>query len=177
MKVTRFLSYQCPWSLAKFLVDSAIRGIWSPVQLLVISLCLLLGVFLGMNLGRQLERIAGVSGRLLAFPTALLGVLLLAWLLALWRVLIFLPFPPCRQGKCHGIDDYRGPLGAIFGRVGWRLYLYRCNCGDMYVRRKRRFMILLPDNKVQAYKKLVGFRTWVDVTSQIAIVLFPELGS
>lgn len=79
------------------------------------------------------------------------------------RLRLFFPFPLCRQGKCYRFgQDYVWRLGTLFGYEGKGIYLYRCRCGDMYIREGKRFMALLPDDTTLPYKKLVGFRRWED---------------
>jgi hypothetical protein len=79
------------------------------------------------------------------------------------RLRLFFPFPLCRQGKCYRFgQDYVWRLGTLFGYEVKGIYLYRCRCGDMYLREGKRFMALLPDDTTRPYKKLVGFRKWED---------------
>jgi hypothetical protein len=79
------------------------------------------------------------------------------------RLRMFFPFPLCRQGKCYRFgQDYVWRLGTLFGYETRGIYLYRCSCGDMYIREGKRFMSLLPDDTTRPYKKLVGFRKWED---------------
>jgi hypothetical protein len=87
---------------------------------------------------------------------------ILTWAIWLGRILFFYPFPFCRRGKCHSIEDYRWYIDAIFGRVGRGVYLYKCKCGDEYIREGKRFMEILPDGTKRPYKKLVSFRKWAD---------------
>jgi hypothetical protein len=79
------------------------------------------------------------------------------------RLRLFFPFPLCRQGKCYRFgQDYVWRLGTLFGYETKGIYLYRCRCGDMYIREGKRFISLLPDDTTRPYKKLVGFRKWED---------------
>ena len=54
------------------------------------------------------------------------------------------------------------PFYTLFGYETKGNYLYRCACGDMYVREGTRFMELLTDDTRRPYKRLVGFRKWAD---------------
>src|SRR5882762_5454810 len=79
------------------------------------------------------------------------------------RLRLFFPLPLCRRGKCHTLGrDYVWRLGTLFGYETKGNYLHKCACGDMYVRKGTRFMELLPDDTRRPYKRLVGFRKWVD---------------
>jgi hypothetical protein len=79
------------------------------------------------------------------------------------RLRLFFPLPLCRQGKCYRFgQDYVWRLGTLFGYETKGIYLYRCRCGDTYIREGKRFMALLPDDTTRPYKKLVGFRKWED---------------
>jgi len=79
------------------------------------------------------------------------------------RLRLFFPFPLCQQGKCYRFgQDYIWRVGTLFGYETKGIYLYRCRCGDMYIRAGKRFMALLPDDTARPYKKLVGFRKWED---------------
>lgn len=79
------------------------------------------------------------------------------------RLRVFFPLPHCRHGKCHTLGgDYVWRLGTLFGYEKRGNYLYKCACGDMYVRQGTRFMELLPDDTRRPYKRLVGFRKWAD---------------
>jgi hypothetical protein len=79
------------------------------------------------------------------------------------RLRVFFPLPLCRRGKCHKLGrDYVWRLGTLFGYETKGNYLYKCACGDIYVRQGTRFMELLPDGTRRPYKRLVGFRRWPD---------------
>jgi hypothetical protein len=89
-------------------------------------------------------------------------VFFLSWAILLGHILLFFPFPSCRQRKCHSIDDYTWNIGSFLGREGWGVYSYKCECGNEYVREGKRFMEVLPDGTKRPYKKLIGFRKWAD---------------
>ncbi len=79
------------------------------------------------------------------------------------RLGVFFPLPLCRRGKCRTLGRaYVWRLGTLFGYETKGNYLYRCACGDMYVRQGTRFMELLADDTRRPYKRLVGFRKWAD---------------
>jgi hypothetical protein len=52
--------------------------------------------------------------------------------------------------------------GSFFGREKGGQYWYKCACGDQYIRKRNRFIEVLPDGTKRPYKKLVGFRKWAD---------------
>lgn len=84
------------------------------------------------------------------------------WVILVGRLRLFFPLPLCRQRKCQGYDNYHWPVRTIYGWEGWAIYRYRCNCEDEYIRHGKRFIEVLPDGETLSYKKLHGFREWVD---------------
>jgi hypothetical protein len=122
-------------------------------------LWVILWIALGVFLADVLNRDVGLS-RWIGVPLSVSFVLLFVWALALGRLLLLFPFPPCRQGKCRSIDAYTWMMGRLYGREKWSTYHYWCKCGDEYIREGKRFMQVLPDGTRQAYMKLVGFRKW-----------------
>ena len=115
----------------------------------------------GALLGGILSGFLNIT-RWVTVPTGILIVLLLMWAVMVGRLLLFFPLPLCRRGKCRELFDYRWKVGSIFGREKWGIYSYKCECGDSYVRHGRRFMLLNADGTKCPYKKLIGFRTWID---------------
>ena len=124
--------------------------------------------------GEFLKKSLGIP-KWVGCPGSFLIVCFVAWAVLLGRILLFVPFPPCRKGKCHNIDDYTWFMGSFFGKYKWGVYWYRCQCGDQYLRHGKRFMEFIPEvteppsqwvdiNKgtTRPYKKLVGFRKWAD---------------
>ena len=104
------------------------------------------------RLGESLYGILGFTAGVLITRVCLIG-----------RLRLFFPLPLCRQGKCYRLgQDYVWRLGTLFGYEGKGIYLYKCRCGDMYIREGKRFTVLLPDDTTRPYKKLVGFRKWED---------------
>jgi hypothetical protein len=129
-------------------------------------------------LGSFLKTSFGISPWI-GVPVAFMCLCFLAWAVLLGRLLLFVPFPTCRKGKCHGIDDYSWFHGTFFGKCKWGVYWYSCRCGDKYLRRGKRFMEFIPEVVVppspwvniskgttRPYKKLVGFRKWADDVEQ-----------
>jgi hypothetical protein len=162
MGIPRWLNYSTSWSFIHFLFDGFALTPRSVVRLVLVWLCLAVGVIFGNFLGPHFEPICGVAGHWIGYIIGVLVVLIVLWLILLGHVVLFFPFTSCRQGKCHGIEDYRWYIGTIYGRVSCGTYRYRCRCGDEYVRQGNRFMEVLPDGTKRPYKKLVGFRKWAD---------------
>ena len=104
----------------------------------------------------------GTIGAVVGFILGISGAFLLTWGFLLGRTLLLFPFPPCRQGRCARYKDFTWKRGTIYGRQSDGTYLYRCKCGDQYLREGRRFVAILSDGTRQPYKKLVAFRTWID---------------
>ena len=133
-------------------------------------------IFLTVPLSLYLKTTRGIS-LWISFPIVFLALCLITWTVLLSRLLLFFPFPMCQKGKCHSIDDYSWSMGSYFGKMRWGVYWYKCQCGDEYLRRGKRFMKFIPEvvvppspwfniNKgtTRPYKKLVGFRKWADDT-------------
>lgn len=138
-----------------FVVDGMLRP--PIVRTLVIWLLIGCGFFLGGLLSGWLK-----ITRWVTTPTAILIVLLLVWGVTIVRLLLVIPLPVCRGGTCRTLHDYRWKVGTICGRERWGEYHYQCRCGDRYVRHGRRFMVLSPEGAKHPYKKLIGFRKWID---------------
>lgn len=83
------------------------------------------------------------------------------WLILLAHQFVCCPFPPCHTGKCFKRGHYAWVSGTLFGWLQRGTYIYKCNCGKLYVRRGRRFMEACPDGSTRGYLKIVGFRNWV----------------
>ena len=74
------------------------------------------------------------------------------------RLQLFFPLPLCRQGKCYRLgQDYVWRLGTLFGYETKGIYLYRCRCGDTYIREGRRFMQLLTNDTLHPSEKTSRF--------------------
>jgi hypothetical protein len=127
-------------------------------KLLVTAFWILCGAVLAI----QLRRAWGIAGYIVGFPVGFTGALMLTWAVLVGRILVLFPLPVCRRGKCRGFRQYTWRKGTIRGWEEWGVYLYRCKCGDLYIRRGRQFIQLLPDGKERPYKKLVAFQTWAD---------------
>jgi hypothetical protein len=104
----------------------------------------------------------------------LVAGLIVARAVLVGRLRLFFPFPLCRQGKCYRFGrDYVWRLGTLFGYEGKGIYLYKCRCGDMYIRETKRFRELLRDDTRRRYKKLVAFRKWQTIqTAEIVVAEF-----
>ena len=157
-------------SFLRFLFDGSLLVRTLP-RLLALVTCVACGNLLGVYVWRW----AGEPpvGLALMPPLGILFVAFLLWAFQLGRLRLFYPFPVCRRGKCRTYKDYTWDARTIYGRVGWRCYVYRCNCGDHYFRRGKRFMELVPPDDLEAsgdvaiteeitrpYMRLVGFRRW-----------------
>src|SRR3984957_16397120 len=82
-----------------------------------------------------------------AMAVSFVVVFSVAWILLLMRLLLFVPFPTCKKGKCSNIDDYSFFHGTFFGKCKWGVYWYKCRCGDQYLRRGKKFMEFIPEVK------------------------------
>jgi hypothetical protein len=171
MKITlRKLLYKAQWSLAWFILYVLV---WKTLITLLRSMTFIVVAAL---LAIFLKNHFGISDWI-GFPIVFVVMCLLIWAVLLGRLLLFVPFPSCRKGKCHSIDDYSWFHGTFFGKCKWGVYWYSCRCRDQYLRRGKRFMEFIPEPKdspspwvdirkgtTRPYKKLIGFRKWADDT-------------
>lgn len=118
--------------------------------------------FCGVLSASRLYILWGVFGGILGFVVGSVGAYIFLWVCLVGRLYLFFPLPLCRRGVCCGYEQYDWPIGTVCGWGWWGIYYYRCNCGDKYIRKGKRFMIVLPDNKTVPFKRLVKFRRWVD---------------
>lgn len=115
-----------------------------------------------------LKRPCGKPGQWVFEFLGFFAGLFITWVVLKCRILLLFPFPLCQQGKCSRMgQDYVWRLGTLFGYEQNGMYLYKCRCGDMYLREGKRFMRLLEDDTLSAYKRLVGFRKWADDPERI----------
>lgn len=143
-------------------------------RLLVIQIVFLLSIILGMAIWRWIGDPLGGFGSVMAVTLCGLLIAFVLWVLLLGQILLFYPFPSCKQGQCSTIADYKWDARFIYGRVGWNRYVYECRCGDTYFRHGERFLLIVkPDGisdssrdvpitsgNTRPYKKLIGFRRW-----------------
>jgi len=128
-------------------------------RLLMVSLWFACGAIFGL----AFERHWGHPGLYLGWIVGTLSGMAVTWALLLTRLLFLFPLPPCKQGRCTRIGkDYVWKRGRILGYEGNGVYLYKCNCGDQYLRQGKKFLELLPDGTSRPFKRLVGFRKWGD---------------
>jgi len=148
------------WGWKSFVVGVLVGG----MQSLVRQLLLVFWMVCGIEFARLLGGHFGPIGIAIGFPAGILLSSILTWAVWLARVLLFQPFPPCGQQNCRGMGDYSWNLARLFGWEKWGVYRYQCRCGDEYVRIGRQFMRSLPDGTLRPYKRLTGWRTWMDDT-------------
>jgi hypothetical protein len=173
--IPRWLDFPKSSSFIRFIVDVLLGGHRNVIRFLRTIFFMALAV----PLGDFLKRSWGIS-EWIGYPIAFVVICLLTWAVLLGRILLFFPFPSCRKGKCHSIDDYEWCYGCFFGKFKWGVYWYLCHCGDQYLRRGKRFMEFIPEVTVppspwvninkgttRPYKILIGFRKWADDTDTI----------
>ena len=103
------------------------------------------------------------------YRTVFIGIILLlllfvlAWAMQLCHFFLFCPFPPCERNKCLARWNYYWPLGYFFGRIGLRRYLYKCQCGDEYLRVGKIFFRVLSDGSLKPYTRKTSFNKWEKV--------------
>jgi hypothetical protein len=143
------------WGFLRFLLDGFTGLLWSFWRWIVVWCWTGVGLAIADYLDRN-----GVVNVWAAFPFTTILVLVFVWAGTLGRILLFFPFPLCRNGKCRGIKAYLWPIGTVYGRWRWGDYRYQCLCGHEYVRKGRHFFYVLPDGSRQPYMTLSGFRIW-----------------
>ena len=122
----------------------------------------------GAAISSVLGRLWGGSGYVLGFLAGILCAFLLTWLIVLSRNLLLMPFPVCRQGRCHSFKDYVRKRGTIYGWEKGGIFRYRCKCGDEYVRDGNRFLQVLSDGATRPYRKYQGGKWMNDEPGQNA---------
>ena len=158
MKITlKKLLFARPWGWTDFIADALFGGLRSLTRLFR-TVIMWLSVALVADF---LKKLFGIE-QWIGYSIGFIIVFFLTWVFLLTRILLFFPFPSCQKGKCHSIDDYTWNMGSFLGHEGGGVYSYQCNCGDKYVRERKRFMKVLSDGTKRPYKKLVGFRKWAD---------------
>jgi hypothetical protein len=132
---------------------------------------LLLGIFwcfsgaIGANF---LYGYLGVPGYIFGFVAGVAVGYLVSWLIMVARLLLLFPLPLCRRGKCQGYDQYYWKVGTVHGWEWWGIHRYRCNCENgEYIRKGKRFMIVLSDGELVPFKCLTGFRRWADGADEV----------
>ena len=109
--------------------------------------------------GRKLAVFWGRAGWVVGGLVGIAGGLLLLY--ALWLLADFYyrfrPLrPTCRHGKCHS-EDYE--IKLVVKEGSWETE-NRCKCGDTYLRRGNRFMLLRPDGSAQPYMLRNPLQNW-----------------
>ncbi len=167
-----------PRSFFNFLADvfcstRTLRG------LLILQFMVVGGAFIGVVIWRWVDEPFGHAGLLVVIFISVTLLSLLLWFLLLGKLLLFYPLPICRQGHCSTLKDYSWDRGTLYGRVKWACYIYRCRCGDHYLLRRNKFMVIIPpcpspgssdpgdyvvltENNTRPYKRLVEYRQWED---------------
>lgn len=120
------------------------------------------GVLVAQYAGRSFG-VFGYCGGFLAGVAGAFCFFLAAVQLFRGLVVLFFPCPPCRCGTCRSYGDYVWRVGSFYGYERWRVWRFRCRCGDQYVFDGVNLRLVLADGTSQPYKKMAGFRRWVDV--------------
>src|SRR5258708_290639 len=95
----------------------------------------------GATVALSLINTWGVIAAFIGFVLGVTGGITITWAITLGRILLFFPLPLCRQGKCQRFGkDYVWRKGTVYGKCKWGVYLYKCRCGDQYLRRGKKFM-------------------------------------
>jgi len=119
----------------------------------------------GALLARYTGRSFGIVGYCGGFLVGVGGVLcLFLAVLQIFRggIALFYPCPSCRRGPCRRYGDYVWRVGSFYGYERWRVWRFKCRCGDQYIFDGTHFREILSDGTTRPYKKLGGFRKWVD---------------
>jgi hypothetical protein len=118
-------------------------------ELLYLTLIITCGWISGHSLGQRL----GIKGWLLGVPAGVIVPMFLtqAVLKAFYKRRP--NRPGCRRGKCTSADYSTGK----FTQQG---VLFRCRCGDTYVRKGNRFGELSPDGSIRPYMIRATFSDW-----------------
>ena len=128
-------------------------------RILIVTFCFLCAGLLGLTF----QKFWGRPGLYIGCLLGTIGGMILTWAILTGSLLLFFPLPLCRQGKCLRFGkDFIWKKGRLLGYEGNGVYHYRCRCGDEYLRKGKKFLLLLSDGTSRPYKVLIGFRKWVD---------------
>ena len=124
-------------------------------------------LFCGKTLAKFLGEKWGGLGYLIGFLFGIIVASIVTQVVIYFYVKLFMTFPTCRKGRCSCLGDYRsGSKGRFSGWDGGGLYLYRCRCGDMYIRDGNRFTEWHPYGGPRGtripFKKLSTTGEWVN---------------
>ena len=134
------------------------------VELKYVTLFRLMVSAFWFSSGFLLVIITGVNWDSLGFLVYACGVLagvLASWLCIYGRART-LPFPACRCGRCLDFNDYAWQEGTFYGCRGLGVYMYKCRCGDFYLRNGKSFMEVMADGAAKPYKIMGAGRKWID---------------
>jgi hypothetical protein len=116
----------------------------------------------------RLEPGRGLGGYLLGLIIGFFGSFLIAIITSWGLFLLFYPCPVCKRGRCRKYTDYVWRKLTFFGYTGFRDWRFACSCEDEYIFDGVHFMFF--DGRIKhRYKKLGGFRKWVDDGSRTEI--------
>ncbi len=118
------------------------------------------GVFLGSLLFEPFGTTGAIGGFMLGFSFSF-GLL---WASSMFHDYMKEQYPRrprCRRGECRW-DCYRWKEDQDGGA------LFRCNCGDLYLRKGREFLEVLQDGSTRPYMIKKRFHGWQPVETRCA---------
>lgn len=150
--------------MKKFAQNISGRSGATGFELLVVLIVMLVGLLTSVTLGEQF----GLLGYLAGFPIGcavafgVIYVLIAGYALIEGVVKAGIPYlPPCQNGNCRSglLTDFGDFKPEEFeGQSGY----FRCNCGDLYERRRKegRVLLVLPNGEKAPYMKWRCCRGW-----------------
>jgi hypothetical protein len=115
-------------------------------HLLWLTFVVICAFFVGRNLAAYWGKAGWAVGGLVGIACGFL-LLYSLWLLAGFYHRFRPLRPTCRRGRCHS-EDYK--MKVVVKESSWESE-NQCKCGDTYVKRGNRFMLLQPDGSTKAY--------------------------
>jgi hypothetical protein len=129
-------------------------------------LAFLIGCLISIHFTARFGVFAWIFGVPSGFLVVQVGLKVLDGINYVWLYLHPLR-PSCKTGRCKVMDYYSQ------GRTG-KGVIFKCNCGDLYYRRKGRFFEMVSETQLKPYMKRNWHGAWVPDPSPDLVTLKPD---
>ena len=123
------------------------------IEILVIFFFIVIGILGAIYFGNKF----GIIGYVLGFASGCIGVFISIVVLAGLEDFFFggIPrIPYCKNNKCKGPDNYS------IEEIKDKVLVRKCNCGDMYIKKGRKFLEIDFDGNEKKYLIWIPFKGW-----------------